>query len=152
MCSGPLVWKGGRRDGCVEVAVVYLETPSLLITDDDRALRETLRGLFEDRGFRALVACDGDEAIEIVCHEDVHLVVIDLHMPRMSGLEAIRHLRQVETTIPWILMSAGLDAQVVDEARQLEAASVLAKPVRCAELTGAVSSVLREVYGWSPER
>lgn len=125
-----------------------LETPSLLITDDDRALRETLRDMFQERGFRTFLAGDGDEAIEIVQHEHVHVAVIDLHMPRMSGLEAIRQLREMETPVPWILMSAGLDQTVVEEARQLDAFSILAKPLRCAELAGTVKHALMDVYGW----
>lgn len=124
------------------------EIPSLLITDDDRALRETLRGMFEDRGYRTLVAGDGEEAIEIVRNEYVHLAVLDLHMPRMSGLEAIRRLREFDNGLPWILMSAGLDDAVVSEAKRLDASSILAKPLRCADLTKAVRGVLRDVYGW----
>ena len=68
--------------------------PSLLITDDDYDFRETLRGVFEPRGFHTLTAGDGEEALEILKHETVHLALFDMHMPRLSGLDAIRRLKQ----------------------------------------------------------
>ena len=64
-------------------------SPSLLITDDDRDFRETLRDVFEPRGFHTVLASDGVEALEIVRTREIHLVLIDMHMPRLSGMEAI---------------------------------------------------------------
>ena len=55
-----------------------LATPCLLITDDDRAFRETLREVFEPRGFRTFMAADGQQAVSIVRQNDVHLVLMDL--------------------------------------------------------------------------
>ena len=72
---------------------MVLITPSLLITDDDADFRETLGDIFERRGFRILLAPDGEEALQIAVREPVHLLVTDLHMPRLSGLETIRRMR-----------------------------------------------------------
>jgi len=69
-------------------------TPSLLITDDDAALRETLGGLFQPRGFRVLFAGDGEEALRIVGQEEVHLILLDMHMPKLTGLETLRRVKQ----------------------------------------------------------
>jgi CheY-like chemotaxis protein len=75
------------------VAELRTETPaehgraySILITDDDRGSRETLAGLLADRGFQTLQASSGEEAIDIVRVELVHLAIFDMHMPRMTGL------------------------------------------------------------------
>ena len=68
--------------------------PHLLVTDDDRAFRETLRMGLVARGFEVSVAGDGQEALEIVVSSEVHLVLLDHHMPRLTGLETIRRLRQ----------------------------------------------------------
>lgn len=122
---------------------MLLETPSLLIADDDRAFRETLRDLFELRGYRALVAEDGVEAFGIVRQEPVHVLLLDMHMPEWSGLETIRRLHAAQVRLPWILMSAALDDSIVREAREAEAFSILPKPVRCAELTSVVSQALK---------
>jgi two-component system chemotaxis response regulator CheY len=128
---------------------MYIETPSLLITDDDRALRQTLGSLFAERGFRTFLAEDGEEAIEIVERETIHVAVLDMHMPRMTGLEIVEHFHRVRTAIPWILLSGGLDEDIIDTARSLDAFSVMSKPFSCVELTSIVRRALKSSYDWS---
>src|SRR3954452_18393868 len=70
-----------------------LFTPRLLITDDDRDFRETVAGVLADRGFETLQAADGEEALSIVCRQEVYLLLLDMQMPRLSGLETIERLR-----------------------------------------------------------
>ena len=125
-----------------------LEIPSLLITDDDRDFRETLRDVFTPRGFRALVAADGAEALDIVQRERVHLVLLDMHMPRLTGLETLRRVKQLDAALPCILISAGMDDVLAEEARRARAFSVLSKPLRVEELTHAVGSAMRTTYDW----
>ena len=86
-----------------------IASPSILITDDDLDFRETLRGVLEPRGFRTFLAGDGEEALRIVHSEDVHVVLLDMHMPKLTGLETIRQLKQFKSRLPCILLSAGLD-------------------------------------------
>ena len=125
-------------------------TPRLLITDDDRDLRETMAGMFRSRGFDTLEAADGEEAIDLVAHHEVHLLLLDMHMPRLSGLETIRRLKTLELTLafPWILISAALDEQIIAEAHAAAAHAVLAKPLRLPELTGAVTKALEQAFDW----
>jgi CheY-like chemotaxis protein len=125
--------------------------PSLLITDDDTAFRETLCGLFQPRGFRIFSAGDGEEALKIVGQEDVHLVLLDMHMPRLTGLETLRRVKQFRARLPCILLSARLDDTLVQQARLAEAFSVLAKPVSRLVITNMVDQALRRIYGWPDE-
>jgi CheY-like chemotaxis protein len=135
-----------------------LETPRLLITDDDRDLRSTIAGLFQSRGFETLEAGDGDEALEIIVRQEVHLLLLDMQMPRLSGLETIRRLKQLDLPqydwrspllpLPWILLSGALDEQIIAQAREAAAFSILSKPFRLPELTGAVNSALAQTYNW----
>lgn len=127
-----------------------LEVPSLLITDDDHDFRETLRCVFESR-FRTLVASDGLEALEILRHQEVHLMLLDMHMPRLTGLETIRQVRQLKWRLPCILLSARVDETLIHEATLAEAFSVLSKPVSREKLTNTVADALRRVYNWEPE-
>jgi CheY-like chemotaxis protein len=124
------------------------ESPNLLITDDDASLRETLASLLEPRGFRTYLARDGREAIEIVQSQPIHLMLIDLHMPRIGGLETLRRLNTLNATPPCIVMSAGLDDATVAEVRQARAYSVLAKPVTCDQVTQTVAAAMWDAYGW----
>jgi len=128
---------------------MIFETPSLLITDDDRDFRETLRGVFEPRGFRILLAADGEEALHIVQHQEIHLALLDMHMPRLTGLETIRRVKQLHSLLPCILISAGLDELLAEQALQAEAFSVLRKPIRFSEITDIVGRAMLQVYGWT---
>jgi CheY-like chemotaxis protein len=129
---------------------MQIETPRLLITDDDRDLRETVAGVFRSRGFETLEAADGEEAVDLVSRHEVHLLLLDMHMPRLSGLETIRRLKTLELPLafPWILISAALDDRIVAEAREAAAFSILAKPLRLPELTGAVNRALEQAFDW----
>lgn len=128
---------------------MQLEIPSLLITDDDQDLRETLREALERRGFRTLAAGDGEEALQIVQSEQVHLLLLDMYMPRMTGLETIYRVKQITDTLPCILMSADLDERLTEEALRARAFRVFSKPVRFSDLTGTVQLALQQAYGWS---
>ncbi len=127
---------------------MLIESPSLLITDDDCGFRETLRAAFEPRGFRTLLAGDGEEALHIVQSQEVHLVLLDMHMPKLTGLETLRRLREIRGMLPCILMSARLDELIVEQARREHAFSVLAKPVTLGQLTLTVHQALERVYHW----
>lgn len=125
-----------------------LETPSLLITDDDRDFRETLSGIFESRGFRTIQAGDGEEALDVIQREQIHLLLLDMHMPRLTGLDTIRRLRTLHLDLPCILISAALDRQLEEDARAAQAYSVLSKPIRLTDITGIVARAMQQVYCW----
>lgn len=130
---------------------MLITPPSLLITDDDSAFRETLCSVFAPRGFHTLTARDGAEALEIVTRQPVHLLLTDMHMPRLNGLETIRQIRQRRLVLPCILLSAGCDDALEADARDVQAFAVLHKPVRFADVTRAVHQALRMTYGWPGE-
>ncbi len=124
------------------------ELPSLLITDDDRAFRETLSSVLEPLGVRTLEAENGMEALEIVRSETVHLVLLDMHMPRLTGLETMRMVKQLKSILPCILMSARLDEIIIEQARLARAFSILSKPITRRQITGAVCHALERTYNW----
>ncbi|HRX77515.1 MAG TPA: response regulator [Pirellulaceae bacterium] len=127
---------------------MFLDMPSMLITDDDRAFRETLGGLFEQRGFHTMLAEDGQEAFEIVQREKIHVVLLDMNMPRLTGLETIRRVKRVHASVPCILLSAEMDETLAEEARQACAFSTHAKPISLPEITQTVSLAMRITYDW----
>ena len=127
---------------------MLVETPSLLITDDDSGFRETLRIIFEPKGFRTLLAGDGDEALKIVRNELVHVVLLDMHMPRLTGLETLRLLKEFRAMLPCILLSAQLDELIVEQARLAHAYSVLSKTVTISQITSTVRQALERTYAW----
>ena len=124
-------------------------TPSILITDDDVEFRQTLRGIFEPRGFHTLLAENGEEALDVLQHQDVHLLLLDMHMPKLTGLETIRRVKRLRFELPCILMSAGLDDTLVQQALSADAYCVLAKPISGLQLTTAVRQALQSAYHWN---
>ncbi len=124
-------------------------TPKLLVTDDDAALRQTLAEAFAHRGFDVVVAADGHEALERVNDSRIHLALVDVHMPRLSGLQLISRLRADNLAVPCILMSAALDDAIRTEAERMQVFRLMHKPLRFAELAQAVRQVLAEHYGWA---
>lgn len=128
-------------------SIVVLLSPSILISDDDVEFRDTLRAIFEPVGFRTIGAGDGEEALEIIRCEEIHLVLLDLHMPKLSGLEVLRLVKEFKALLPCILMSAGFDETVRQQAESL-AFSLLDKPVSGPEIRGAVETAMRWTYNW----
>ena len=125
-----------------------IETPSILISDDDSSFRETLQGVFEPQGFRTFLAGDGEEALEIVRHHEVHLLLLDMHMPKLTGLEVLRLVKQFKAILPCIILSADADETLVREAELAQAFSVLSKPVTRTIITLTVSQALHRAYNW----
>jgi len=120
--------------------------PSILITDDDDSFRETLRDVLEPEGFRTLSAGDGQEALKIVQNEEVHLMLLDMHMPRLTGLETLRIIKRFHNMMPCIILSAEADEETRRKCRQEQAYSVLSKPIGHQELRNIVREALYNTY------
>jgi CheY-like chemotaxis protein len=127
---------------------MLVEPPSLLITDDDPGFRETLQVVFEPKGFRTLLASNGEEALEIVSRETVHVVLLDMHMPKLTGIETLRMLKEFRAILPCILLSAQLDDWIVEQAQLAHAYSVLSKTVTVGQITRTVQQALQRTYAW----
>ena len=120
---------------------------SILVTDDDAGSRDTIAGVLADRGFRTRVAACGEEAIEIVRFDTIHLVVFDLHMPRMTGLEALQQVRLFNELLPALLVTAEPTREVIRRAQQAHVYSVLPKPVNASLLVHLLRRALSTAYG-----
>src|SRR5262245_46803040 len=100
---------------------------SILITDDDRGVREALGEIVETRGFRPVLASHGEEAVEIVQHEPIHLALLDMQMPRLTGLETLQLVRQINALLPAILITADATLELMRRAFDAQVVSVVPK-------------------------
>ncbi len=130
-------------------ASTSLERFSILIADDDSQCREALREIMEPEGFRTLLASDGEEALDIVHDQAVHLALFDMHMPRLTGLEALHLLRQFNAMLPCILVTADASEQLMRQAYQARAYSVIPKPISKNVVLYTVVRALMRFYGKS---
>jgi DNA-binding NtrC family response regulator len=120
---------------------------SILITDDDRGVRDVLAEIVESRGFRTYQASCGEEALEIVESEPVHLAMFDMHMPGMTGLETLQLVRQVNALLPAILITADATLEIMRQAFHAHVFSVIPKPVNKNVVLNTMIRALIRVYG-----
>ncbi|MFO0842898.1 MAG: response regulator [Gemmataceae bacterium] len=120
---------------------------SILVADDDQPSREALRDILTPAGFRTTVAASGEEAVDIVMAQPIHLVVLDMHMPTLTGVETLRLVRQINSRLPAILVTADANETVVRAAIQAQFFSVLPKPVSKHLLLYTLVKALARVYG-----
>jgi CheY-like chemotaxis protein len=109
----------------------------VLVVDDDRPVLETLCDLVAELGHESVPAGGGREALELFAAQRCDLVITDLFMPEMNGLEFIRHLRELSPEVPVVLLTAAAPPELV---AVLRAANVmcLRKPVELVELDAAI--------------
>ncbi len=119
---------------------------SILIADDDAASRQSLQEIIAPEGFATVTAESGEEALDIVQHRAVHLLVCDMYMPRLTGLETLQLIRQLNAALPFILVSGNVDEQLLRQALLAKAYSVIAKPVSKHVLLYTVVRALVRVY------
>jgi len=120
---------------------------SILITDDDAGCREALRDIFEPEGFHTLLASSGEEALDIVRDEAVHVALLDMHMPRLSGLETLGLVRQVNNVLPCILVTGDSNEMLMRQAFRARVYSVIPKPVSKNVVLYTVVRALVRAYG-----
>jgi CheY-like chemotaxis protein len=118
----------------------------LLITDDDRQFRESLRGIFETEGFQTYLAHSGEEALDIVQEQRIHLALLDQHLPRLTGLETLRLIRQVNALLPVILLTGDNTQQLMRDALSAHAFCVMSKPVSRNVVVYTVQRALARSY------
>lgn len=119
----------------------------LLITDDNAAFRQVLREVLQNRPFLILHEAEsGEEAVDVVQRQRIDIVLLDMHMHVMTGIETMRELKRMDFTRPCILITSDTSDDVKRDAREADAFSVLKKPVPRRELVKAVSDALITAY------
>lgn len=119
----------------------------LLITDDNAAFRQVLREVLEDRPFLVLHEAEsGEEAVDVVQRRRIDIVLLDMHMHVMTGIETLRQLKRMDFTRPCILITSDTSDDVKRDAREAQAFSVLKKPVHRRELVETVADALVTAY------
>ncbi len=139
------VWNDerGQRANANTVRDAQANPVRILIVDDDPTIRSVIEALLEDEGFTPVTAANGQEAVAIVRDNPPALVLMDLMMPVMNGVEAARTLKSAPETasVPIIAMSAGfILRESIDD---LLADSIISKPFDLDALIANIRSTLR---------
>jgi two-component system OmpR family response regulator len=118
---------------------------SILLVDDEAAIREVLGAYLRQEGFHVFEAADGVEGVDAALRERPDLVVLDIGLPRLSGIEALRQIR-AEQDVPVILLTARSSEAERVLGLELGADDYVGKPFSLREVAARIKSVLRR-YG-----
>lgn len=119
-----------------------MENECILVVDDDRDIVATLKIQLEKEGFAVLAAYDGQEALELLNREKVHLILLDIMMPKMDGFSAIMKIRE-KRNIPILVMSAKSEDSDKILGLSIGADDYITKPFNYKEVIARVRSQLR---------
>jgi len=110
----------------------------VLIVDDERFFREAIDEILRDGGFETILAEDGASALAAATDPSVGVVVLDVRLPDMDGIQVLASIREMRPELSIIMLSSSTDQEIVLEALRLGACDYLAKPLHDEELTLAV--------------
>jgi DNA-binding response OmpR family regulator len=116
--------------------------PTILVVDDNRAVLDFLLLLLSKNALTAIGASSGSECLQIVRSQPVDLIILDVMMPVMDGLEVCRELKKMASTTPVILLTARDDMTTRAAAMDLGVSEFIAKPVNNRDLLGRVRTQL----------
>jgi two-component system, NtrC family, response regulator PilR len=108
--------------------------PRILVVDDERSMRELLAIVLKREGYEAMLAADGHTALAALARGTVDLLISDIKMPDMTGLEVLRAAKEADPTVEAIMMTAFASQETAIEALRLGACDYLIKPFDVDEL------------------
>jgi DNA-binding response OmpR family regulator len=118
----------------------------ILVVDDEREIVKVVRAYLEQGGFRVVSAFDGQEALTLFRHEKPDLVILDLSLPKIDGLDVCRTIRK-ESDTPVILLTARVEEADRLIGLELGADDYVTKPFSPREIVARVRAVLRRAQG-----
>ncbi|MDY6801853.1 MAG: response regulator [Bacteroidota bacterium] len=118
---------------------------NILIVDDSESIREVVSFTLENEGYSVLVGDDGTDAMKFLDGRQIDLVITDLHMPKMNGIELIKNIRAMDSykRIPILFLTTESQAAKKMEAKEAGATGWIVKPFVPAKLIAALKKVLR---------
>ena len=115
----------------------------LLIVDDEMDIREFARNFFKKRGIEVFTSSSGREALSLIADNNPDLVLLDVRMEEMTGLEVLRELRKNNNPIKVIMVTGVEEEEVIKEANALGVISYIHKPLILEELEKIVLAELK---------
>ena len=113
----------------------------ILVADDSLIVRKSVSKFLSESGYSALVAASGEEALQVLRDEEVHCLVLDLHMGSMTGFDVLEKMNAENLTTPVIVLTADLQEGSKTKAKGLGAAAFLTKPFNKQEFIDTLTNV-----------
>ncbi|MBN2372772.1 response regulator [bacterium] len=118
---------------------------NILIVDDDKGVRSFIERALKSQGFNIDIAEDGYEGFEKSIKNHFHIILMDIKMPNMNGIEAIEAIRQVDPRQLIIIISAYIDSKNVQRAKEFGVYKLIEKPFEFGVLMEALESAIEYI-------
>ncbi|MEK4228327.1 response regulator [Solibacillus sp. FSL H8-0538] len=116
----------------------------ILIVDDQSGIRLLLNEVFKKEGYKTHLAANGLDALKIAQAENVDCVLLDMKIPGMDGIEILKHLKEHQSQLPVVMMTAYGEQDIMEEAISLGAERYFTKPFNIFEVRDAVRGILTD--------
>ena len=116
--------------------------PSILIVDDEPSILQSLSGLLTDEGFEIYTADNGYEALKIIDAEMPDMVLLDIWMPGIDGIETLKEIKKSNTTLPVIIITGHGNVETAVKATKLGAFDLIEKPLNIDKVIVAINNAL----------
>jgi DNA-binding NtrC family response regulator len=126
------------------------KSPRILVVDDDQGQRSLLETFLRSRGYRTQSAASGEAALQLLAEEPFSMMISDVRMAGMSGIETLRRVREKHHELPVLLVTAFADIRTAVAAMRDGAVNYLAKPIDLDELMASVQLALASERGPEP--
>ena len=125
----------------------------VLVVDDEAHIRKFVSLMIKSLGDpTVLQAANGLEALQVYERENPHLVLLDVNMPRIDGLQTLRQLKHIDPQCTVVMLTSLVNRQTVEECLHLGAAGYLRKDNPPDEMTAQLGKIIRDCFGPSPPR
>ncbi len=121
---------------------------TVLVVDDEERIRSSLRGILSDEGFRVVDTGYAPRVMDLIASEHPAIVLLDVWMPEMDGIELLRRIKAEQPRVPVIMISGHANIQNAVAATKLGAADFIQKPF---SVSGLLGSIARALEGDTPE-
>lgn len=118
-------------------------TATVLIVDDEESIRKALQGILEDEGYHVALAPDGVDALESVQKDLPDLVLLDIWMPRLDGMETLQRLKELQPDLPVVMISGHGTIETAVKSTKLGAFDFIEKPLSLEKVLVTVQNAIR---------
>ena len=123
----------------------------VMVVEDDKDFLYTIGYWLKSKGYNVVTAGNGLEAIEVIKKEPVDIVFLDLHMPVMDGVEALKNIRKINKNLPVVIITAFATDERVSEAEQYGLSGFFSKDKDFSESVTLIETILRVHRGLKKE-
>ena len=117
-----------------------------LVVDDEKGVSDQLRDFFGKRGYNVFAATSGDEALRLVKEEKPNIVILDIVMAGMTGIEVLREIKKINPKIRVIMLTALEDDKTRSICKELGSSAYITKPYNFEDVLKAARKLVNEIY------